>query len=511
MKRIAINLIIIIASVLMLAGCSGKTEKTTGGVFRFSEPFPLPTQFGDPLNITGPSNYPASLSLERLIEPGEKYGAYRYVLAEKITLAKDKSYYEITLRQNVKFHDGTDCDATAIKWNLDRVKAANRAEMASVSSIQVMDKYTVRLNLSSWDANLLTGLFHDDLFMISPNAFQNNGGSAWADTHPIGTGPFIFKEIKGDQYLVWVKNPDYWQKGLPRLDGVELHSIVDPAAFTAALKAGDVLGTWDASRQTAGELAQDPAYKVYVDFPWITQGFGMNTIDPSSVWSDLRMREALANALDDKEICDTLGHGLIEPRYTAIPGIEAMGFVNANLYTYDLGKAKAMMKAAGHPQVSFKLYVSTVQWSDDSDYIVGWQKNLAKAGMNMEIVPTEPAAIDGMTQRPMPGSDIILVSLRGSTASLLDPLMESLRQGTAFGIGDARPPEWQDLLAKALAEPDTDKQLELIQQMETAADDQMLPYLPVQSRGIIAIMSRKAHDYTFGSGGANLANAWIEP
>jgi ABC-type transport system substrate-binding protein len=382
--------------------------------------------------------------------------------------------------------------------------------MASVSSIQAMDKYTVRLNLASWDATILTGLFHDDLFMISPTAFQNNGGSAWADTHPIGTGPFIFQETK-DNYLIWVKNTDYWQQGLPRLDGVELHSISDPAAFTAALKSGDVLGTWNASRQTANEMAQDLAYKVYVDFPWITQGFGMNTVDPSSVWSDLRMREALANALDDKQICDTLGHGLIEPRYTAIPGIESMGFVNANLYTFDLEKAKAMMKAAGHPQVSFKLYVSTAQWADDSDYILAWQKSLAKAGMNMEIVPAEPAAIDDMAQRPMPGSDIVLVSLSGSAVSLLDPIMENLREGTAFGIGDARPPEWRDLLAKALAEPNTDKQLELIQQMETAADEQMLPYLPIQSRGTIAIMSKKAHDYTFGSGGAYLANAWIEP
>jgi ABC-type transport system substrate-binding protein len=513
MKKFTVGITIIaIISGLILAGCA-KTEKAaTGGIFKFSDPMPVSSQFGDPLYISGPSNYPASISLERLIEPGDKAGTYKCVLAEKIMLAEDKNYYDIKLRQNVKFHDGTNFDAAAVKWNMDRVIAAKRPELARVSSVQVMDKYTVRLNLSSWDTTILDDLFHDDLFMISPTAFETNGGTDWANTHPIGTGPFIFKGIRNNQYLEWVKNPNYWQKGLPKLDGVELHSIPDPAAFTAALKNGEILGTWVADFQTASGLKTDPDYNVYVSYPWFTLGLSMNTIDPSSVWSDIRIRQALAYGLDEKTICDTYGNGLIEPRYAIITGIESTGYKNANPYVLNIEKAKALLAAAGYPEgFSFKLYVSTEEWTDGSDYILAWQQQLENVGMEMEIVPAEQAVIDKMTQQPMPGNDMVITFLRGNGVCLLDPIMESLQEGTTFDIGDSRPAEWQDLLPRALVEPDDGKQLTLIGLMETAAYEQLLPYIPLQSCGRISIMSKKAHDYVFGLGGAYLANAWLEP
>jgi peptide/nickel transport system substrate-binding protein len=513
MKKILFSLIIVtLVFGLVLGGCT-KTEKaTTGGIFKFSDPMPVYSQFGDPLNIFGPSNYPASISLERLIEPGDKFGTYKNILAEDIVLAKDKTYYDIKLRKNVKFHDGTDFDATAVKWNMDRVKEAQRAELAKVSSVSVVDKYTVRLNLTAWDSRMLNDLFRDDLFMISPTAFEANGGAEWANTHPIGTGPFIFKEIKDNQYLVWVKNPNYWQKGLPKLDGVELHSIGDPVTFTAALKAGEILGTWVSNRQTGSELQKDPNYKVYICYPWFTQGLSMNTIEPTSAWSDLRMRQALAYALDEETICNTLGRGFIDPRYAIITGIESTGYKNANPYKYNLDKAKQLMADAGYSiGFSFKLYISTGQWTGgDGDYVLAWQQQLEKLGLKMEIMPTEQAVISEMTQKPMTGNDMVTTFLRGNGVSLLEPIMESLQEGTLFDIGYARPAEWKDLIALALVEEDSTKQLELIKQMEKVAYEQLLPYIPLQSSGLISIMSAKAHDYTFSLGGAYLANAWLE-
>jgi peptide/nickel transport system substrate-binding protein len=513
MKKILFSLIIItLVFGLVLGGCAKSEKAATGGIFKFSDPMPVYSQFGDPLNIFGPSNYPASISLERLIEPGDKYGEYKKVLATDIILAKDKSYYDIKLRQNVKFHDGTGFDATVVKWNMDRVKEAKRPELAKVSSVSVVDKYTVRLNLSAWDSRMLNDLFRDDLFMISPTAFEANGGGEWANTHPIGTGPFIFKEIKNNKYLVWEKNPNYWQKGLPKLDGVELHSIGDPVTFTAALKADEILGTWVSNRQTGSELKADPNYKVYICYPWFTQGLSMNTIDPHSAWSNLKMRQALACALDEKTICDTLGRGFIEPRYAIITGIESTGYKNAKPYTYNLDKAKKLMEEAGYGNgFSFKLYISTGQWTGgDGDYVLAWQQQLEKLGLKMEIMPMEQAVISEMTQKPMTGNDMVTTLLRGNGVSLLEPIMESLQEGTLFDIGYARPAEWKDLLAKTLIEEDSNRQLELIKQMETDATEQLLPYIPLQSSGLISIMNKKAHDYTFSLGGAYLANAWIE-
>jgi hypothetical protein len=106
---------------------------------------------------------------------------------------------------------------------------------------------------------------------------------------------------------------------------------------------------------------------------------------------------------------------------------------------------------------------------------------------------------------------MVTTVLRGNGVSLLDPIMDSLQEGTGFAIGAARPAEWQDLLPKALVEKDDGKQFSLIGRMETAAYEQLLPYIPLQSCGRISIMSKKVHDYTFGLGGAYLAKAWLEP
>ena len=124
--------------------------------------------FGDPLKLWGPMYYRASISLEKLVLPGDKVGTFKYVLATGIKMAPDKSYYDVSLRQGVKFHDGTDFNAAAVKWNLDRVKAAKGVELKAVSSIEVKDDYTVRLNLSAWNNTILSDLTHINCFMISP-------------------------------------------------------------------------------------------------------------------------------------------------------------------------------------------------------------------------------------------------------------------------------------------------------------------------------------------------------
>src|SRR4030042_829250 len=107
MKKILLGMIIVtLAFGLILGGCTGTEKAATGGIFKFSDPMPVYSQFGDPLNIFGPSNYPASISLERLIEPGDKVGTFKNVLAEDIVLAKDKTYFDIKLRKNAKFDEG---------------------------------------------------------------------------------------------------------------------------------------------------------------------------------------------------------------------------------------------------------------------------------------------------------------------------------------------------------------------------------------------------------------------
>ncbi|MGD9143165.1 MAG: ABC transporter substrate-binding protein, partial [Dehalococcoidia bacterium] len=274
MKKILIclSLVLIICSTI-LAGCSepestttsttstttsmtsAATETTTpadspkyGGILRLKESLPQDAALGDPLNVFGPFTFHASIPLERLFMPTTTPGKLVYVLATGYELAPDKSYYNVFLREGVTFHDGTPFDAEAVKWNLDRVLDAGVSELATVDSISVVDEHTVRLNFSEWNNQIIHDLWHDPCIIVSPTSFKENGAE-WAGTHPIGTGPFIFVESESSPTLsVFTRNPNYWQDGLPYLDGVENHMITDSAATEAALLSGEIHGTWSAHK-----------------------------------------------------------------------------------------------------------------------------------------------------------------------------------------------------------------------------------------------------------------------
>ncbi|MFC1820222.1 ABC transporter substrate-binding protein, partial [Thermodesulfobacteriota bacterium] len=103
----------------------------------------------------------------------------------------------LTLRKGVKFHDGTDFNAKAVKWNLDKCKAAHRGELTFLKSTDVIDNYTVRLNLSRMDSLLISNMAMTPGEMISPTAWEKAGSTdderdSWCEKNPVSTGPFKF-------------------------------------------------------------------------------------------------------------------------------------------------------------------------------------------------------------------------------------------------------------------------------------------------------------------------------
>ena len=111
-------------------------------------------------------------------------------LAKKWILDAKAKTVTISLKKGIKFHDGTNFDAKACKWNVDQFRTSGRPELKSVSSVDIVDDYTVRLNLDTWD-NTIPGRLSlaGPGMMISPTAFEKNGKD-WCFKHPVGTGPF---------------------------------------------------------------------------------------------------------------------------------------------------------------------------------------------------------------------------------------------------------------------------------------------------------------------------------
>jgi peptide/nickel transport system substrate-binding protein len=256
-----IILILVVASLSLASftGCASKstpanttTAPTTtkpaptsvtpkyGGTLKYGDPFFPASNIGWGPNPSwgGPT---ATIFLETLVKC-DKNGVIQPNLATKWEVASDRKSIMLTLRQGVKFHDGSDWNATVAKWNLDVMIAAKKGDFAYASSVDILDNYTVRLNMNTFSNAFFTTL--GGTFMVSKAAYDAHGGNkeaeAWMAINPVGTGPFKLDNFKPGVSIKGVKFDGYWQKGLPYLDAIEMYGIGDPMTRTSSFQAGEV-------------------------------------------------------------------------------------------------------------------------------------------------------------------------------------------------------------------------------------------------------------------------------
>ena len=152
----------------------------------------------------GDGGFAPQLMIEILIKENNK-GEFIPWLAESYQLADDRTAMTFKWRKGVKFHDGSDFNATVVKWNLENVMAAKQAP--NWSSVDIVDDYTVRINLSKWQNTMWSGFSSS---MISKAAFDEHGID-WVRQNPVGTGPYKFVSYEKDASFTGIKNPDCCQ------------------------------------------------------------------------------------------------------------------------------------------------------------------------------------------------------------------------------------------------------------------------------------------------------------
>jgi len=487
-------------------------DEKYGGILKVGQ-MQISPSFGVPWKLRHGDRYSAFVPLELLIRRGVEPGTYEGRLAESWELAPDKSYYTFHLRKGVKFHDGTDFNAEAVKWNFDRVKAAGLPQFDDITSIDVVDSHTVRINISNWNSEFMHNFASDTdcVLIISPTSFEENG-EEWANTHPVGTGPFRLKEYKANQYVYFEKNPDYWEEGIPYLDEVQYHVIPDMVTLMAALKAGELDGG-GVDFVTASELEKTGGFDVWVNFGNLGLSLSFNMKDPASVWSDKRMREALEYAIDKEKICQTLTYGYCEPTYEIIRGIHGAGDPGTVPRKYDPDKAKQLMADAGHPELSgIKLEFGIFDKPSFGDAYLAVQKNLADVGIQVELNPIEPATFNQISFQPTNGNDLRIETVRGDPIFPLVRVKEDLAENTIYFPGATRPEGFQELLEKALATEDRSTVIDLCMQMEQLAYEHIM-YVSLWSRPMISAQNPKVHDADAAYGQVPYPyyeRAWIE-
>lgn len=311
-------------------------------------------------------------------------------LAEKVDNPDDLTWV-FTIRKGVKFHDGTDVDAEAVKFSMDRIrnntKSVRFADTKQITDTIVVDKYTLKVTLSEPFAPFPSRLTGGLGYVVSPTAVKKLGDDAFG-LAPVGSGPFKFGEWKNDNYVRVEKNPDYWRMGAdgkaqPYLDRIEWKIITESTARLTALQAGDV--DIAAVRDADLAIVQKDSNLQFKEQPGL--GFGGLWLTISKPPFDNKaLRQAVAFAIDRDEIIKTIYEGRrVKSAGSIPPAFNWARDAGYDPYAYDQAKARAKLAEGGKPTgFEFEYWLSAGD-STGKQLAELIQAQLKKVGIVMNI------------------------------------------------------------------------------------------------------------------------------
>ena len=272
------------------------------------------------------------------------------VLAESYTASEDGLTYTIKLKKGIKFQDGTDFNAEAVKVNFDRVtNPENKLKRYGLYSIiaktEPVDDFTVRITLKEPFSAFINDLAHPSGVMISPAALKQWGSKDIA-FHPVGTGPFKFVEWKATDYLKVAKNENYWRKGYPKVDTITWKPVVDNNSRAALMQTGEAQFTFPVPYELADVLKAKPQLEVVAAPSIVLRYLSMNT--QQKPFDNVKVRQAIAYAINKQALAKVAFSGYAVPADGVVP--DAVEYsVKLGPWPYDLAKAKKLMAEAGYP------------------------------------------------------------------------------------------------------------------------------------------------------------------
>src|SRR6516164_3842337 len=309
--------------------------------------------------------------------------------------------YVFHLHEGVSFHDGTDFDAQAAKWNIDRilnpeVKSWIRTYYEDIAQVEAVDKYTLRIRLKEPSSALPIALggYYQGILMASPTAFATYGQD-WL-RHPVGTGPFQFKEWVPGKHVILEKNPHYFKPGLPYLDTLEYRIMKDPLTASTALRAGEIDFFARVPMQQVPILERSQGIHVITGLEMApTMGFLNMRVKP---FNDLRARRAIGGyGIDRAEIARVAFQGRAQPLVSVLaPGVPDAIDLN-EMYPYKPEEAKRLLTDLGYDAknpLRFTILISN-QDATMADIAALVKNQMTKIGVEAKItLLDDPAVVD---------------------------------------------------------------------------------------------------------------------
>lgn len=322
--------------------------------------------------------------------------------------------YIFYLRKGVKFHNGRELVAEDVKYSLERIldkatASPGRSYIATVTAIDVVDTYTVKLTLSSPLVSLLDSLTSNNMSIVAREVVEANGNLQKVTG---GTGPFMLKDWVPDNSMTLVKNPGYFEKGAPQLDKVIFRVIPEQASLLAGVKSGELSMATISDGATIKLAAKDKKVTVMSKPGLNLRIFSFNTT--AKPFDDVRVRQAIAMTLNRSEILaiTEFGLGAASGPVPVAATQWAMPLTKLPYAKPDTAKAKKLLAEAGYPKgFTFKITcASTYEGGLAVAQVV--QNQLKKIGVNAELEVVEWGVyIDKWVKRDF----ATMVELRGGS------------------------------------------------------------------------------------------------
>jgi peptide/nickel transport system substrate-binding protein len=298
------------------------------------------------------SSYSSSLVIEQVYSGLVQFDENMNIipdLAESWTVSKDGLVYDFKLRKGVKFHNGRELVADDVIYSLNRVKDPDGGSprsylLESVKAIESPSPDAVRITMTKPFAALLS---HLDTFMavVPKEEVQKNGDLSKV---MVGTGPFKFVEFVPNTHAKLVRYDGYHESGLPYLDAITWIPIPDDTTRTANIKTATVDFADQIPQKDIKSLQGESGVQLARGPSTLHDYLMLNTT--RKPFNDVRVRQAVATAIDRKLMTDTILFGFGTPMDGGV--IPAWHWANADLHLYpkpDIAKAKQLLADAGYP------------------------------------------------------------------------------------------------------------------------------------------------------------------
>jgi len=266
----------------------------------------------------------------------------------------DRKGLVVKLRPGVKFHDGELFDAAAVKFNIERhltmPGSTRKSDIKAITSIEIIDEYTVKFVLSAPFAPLLAQLAGPAGTMVSPKAARATGENF--GSHPVCTGPFKFVERVAQDRIVVERFADYWDKDNIKLDRIVYLPIPDTTVRLANLRSGGL----DLTQIAATDLdtvRKDSRLKLTavngIGYSGITLNVANGEGSKTPLGRDARVRQALELSIDREALNQVVFNGENQPGNQWVSPTNPYYVRELPIQARDVAKAKALLAAAAAP------------------------------------------------------------------------------------------------------------------------------------------------------------------